>query len=228
MKTLFLSDFHLGSPLFNCRTDVINLINSPEFSRIVLVGDIIDNWEQTVLQTINEYNDIIGWINKRSKEIQIDYIVGNHDPNKESIMSIFPNVNIHESLKFKEGIIIHGHEFDDLVTKYDWVARLLFIPHWILERFGINIKAWFRNLFFSVSNKRDKKYYRSLVVGIQNECVEKYSSEYEFAVLGHTHFPEIITNGSFLYVNCGDLIHNKTYIIYDEESDVFKLYFLGI
>jgi UDP-2,3-diacylglucosamine pyrophosphatase LpxH len=84
-----------------------------------------------------------------------------------------------------------------------------------LERLKLNIKAFFRELFYSVSAKRDKDYYIKLVGDIEKSLIKKYRPNYNYLVCGHTHLPKINKDAGVQYVNCGDWVHNRTYVIYD-------------
>jgi hypothetical protein len=81
----------------------------------------------------------------------------------------------------------------------------------------LNIKAFFRELFYSISAKKDKKYYPDLVSDIEIKLKEKYLP-YGYVFCGHTHEPKIFEN----YVNSGDWVHNRTYIIYEDGKITLK------
>jgi UDP-2,3-diacylglucosamine pyrophosphatase LpxH len=216
MKNLFISDLHLGSPLFKSDNKIISLLDD-KYDNIYIVGDIIDVWEDCSKFIIEDHKELILKINSLSN---IKIVKGNHDPSIDKLKKIFPLSEISDCFSFKDYIfscaIVHGDEFDKLVTKYSWLAKLLFPIHWILQRLGLNIKAFFRKLFYSVSSKRNKKYYTKLVSDIEKNLIKKYRLVYNYIVCGHTHFPKIVNINGFRYINCGDWIHNRTYVIYNE------------
>jgi len=222
MRILFLSDLHLGSPLFESEDKVLSLLEE-EYDKIILVGDIIDIWESGLLSIIADNQILLKKINELENVIVIK---GNHDPNIPTLESVFYGKYVNDMYSFKvDGkliLVIHGDEFDWLVTKHSWLAKLLFPIHWILERFGINLKGWFRDLFCSISSKRDKKYYNELVLDMEKELFNKYKGFYDCIVVGHTHLPKIIEENNFIYVNCGDWVHNKTYIVYENGKFILK------
>jgi UDP-2,3-diacylglucosamine pyrophosphatase LpxH len=227
MKTLVLSDVHLGSPLVTNKLELIALIRSSKYDRIVLNGDIFDTWEQTFFSIILNNFDFVQSLKEVSKEKLIYYIMGNHDPDKKDLQKTFPDIVFSEKIKLNgDVLIIHGHEFDSLVTKYSWFAKLIFIPNWYFERlFHWNLKAFFRKLFYSISNKSDKKYFNKLIGDIEQQAVEKYKNECRYLIIGHTHTPKIVEGEECTYINCGDIIHNKTCIEFDETKQ-FK--FIGV
>lgn len=212
-KTLFLSDLHLGSPLFELGT-ICGLILSPEYERVFLVGDIFDVWEDGLTDIVRKNRTLVNAINIASKEKEVVYLIGNHDPLEEEVQQVLPQVKTCEEYEFDGGIIIHGHSFDESIIKYSWLAKFTFFFHWIFERFGINLKAFFRNLYFSISNKRNKGYYKNLVLDIEEEAIKKYQYKYKFVLMGHTHFPRHVFS-TIEYINCGDWIYNRSWAWYE-------------
>src|SRR5271170_4817050 len=74
-RTLFISDFHLGSP--HCKAKrLLNFLRDNSADRLYLVGDVLDH--ATYLKNWPEYhNDVLSQLSKTSNEIY--YIPGNHD-----------------------------------------------------------------------------------------------------------------------------------------------------
>lgn len=222
MKNLFISDLHLGSPLFKSENEIIALLDE-SYDNIYIIGDIIDSWEDDVDRIVNEYKGLIDKINNLNN---VRVIKGNHDPSIEKLQSIFSNCYVGNNDSFSDFIfsciVVHGNEFDNLVTKYSWLAKLTFPIVWIGERFGFNIKACCRELFYSISSKRNKNYYTKLVSDIEKNLIKKYRSNYNYLVCGHTHLPKINRDLGVQYVNCGDWIHNRTYVVYDSGEFTLK------
>lgn len=216
MKVLFLSDFHLGSPLFNSNDEIISLLNKYTYDNIFLLGDIIDSWEDNVTNITIRNDELLDEINKFDN---VTIVKGNHDPSIKVLETIFPNIHITDKYEYiidkKKAILLHGDEFDFMVTKYSWLARLFYPIHWLLERFGLNIKGFLRDLYCSMSNKRDKKYFNKLLLSVETGLVNKYRNDYDYVIVGHTHMPKVVNLPDCKYVNCGDWIHNRTYILYD-------------
>ena len=212
MKTLYLSDLHLGSPMFKSEDKILSLLNN-NYDQIFLVGDIIDTWEEPKEDTIRKYPLLIDRLN----EMESLFIVqGNHDPSVEELKEIFPNADITDScaIFYTEGqptAITHGHEFDNLIVKHYWLAKLLFPIHWVLERLGIDIRNCCNKLYHSVARKIQNKCYHDLVLNIEQDAVEEYKN-FRYIVMGHTHLPKLVASDNNIYINCGDWIDNKTYV----------------
>lgn len=223
MKVLFLSDLHLGSPLFESDSrNTISVLLDNDYDRVFIVGDIIDAWEDDLTDIGLKYKDLIEKINNLENVVIIQ---GNHDPSLAALQNFFPAKEVVMEYEFHDGeksmIIVHGDEFDKLVIKYSWAAKILFPIHWLFERVGLNLKGFFRTLFYSLSAKRDKDYYNDLVLDVEIELVKKYKDFFDCIIVGHSHFPKKVEGDGFIYVNCGDWTYNKSYVEY--ENGEFRL-----
>jgi UDP-2,3-diacylglucosamine pyrophosphatase LpxH len=222
MKNLYLSDIHLGNPFFESEEYIIKLLNN-EYKKIFLVGDIIDEWEDDVGDIVRDYKDLIDKLNSLDNLIVIK---GNHDPSLEDLKFIFPNAEVCDDYFDEDDntLVVHGHEFDKLINKYNWLAKILYPIQWLFERFSLDLSYFFRNLFYSIAAKKDKKYYPKLVLDIEHKIVSTYTL-YDNIIVGHTHFPKIVENkvDYISYINCGDWTHSCTYIEYNLEIKEFEL-----
>lgn len=221
MNLLFISDLHLGSPLFRAENKVLSLLNG-EYDRVFILGDVLDVWENDLDSIVFNNKRIIDRINKLDNVVVVK---GNHDPSIYELSSVFYNAIVCPayrcSVDGKIMVMVHGDECDELIIKYSWSAKLLFSIHWICQRFGLNIKGFFRNLFHSVSMKVDNKYYNELVLDIEKDLVSKYKDGCDCLIVGHTHFPKLIQRDNIVYINCGDWIWNRSYVVYKDNE--FKL-----
>ena len=212
MSILLLSDLHLGSPLSDCDKEIINLINNPKFELIYIVGDLIDEWEANPIKIVGDHQDLIDTIKNSPDRVKI--VMGNHDPDIVFMSSLFEGNGVADHFSVEGIMIIHGHQFDYMVKNYEWMYRLVFPIHWVLERLGINVKGFLAEVIHSIAAKKQKKYYDDLVMAIEKEAVKEYGM-FQHVVMGHTHLGKI-ADGDTTYVNCGSMTHDKTYVEYDE------------
>lgn len=221
MKLLFISDLHLGSPLFRFKNKVIRLLDD-KYDRVFILGDLLDIWEDSLESIVRDNRKIINRINELDNVV---IVKGNHDPSIFDLNSVFPNAMICSAYRYSVGdkilVMVHGDECDDLIAKYSWLARALFPIHWVCERFGINLKGFFRELFHSVAMKVNKQYYNDLVSGIEKELVSRYADGCDYLIVGHTHLPKIVKKGNVIYINCGDWTWNQSFAVY--ENNAFRL-----
>ena len=215
MKFLFLSDIHLGSPLFQEHDKLEEVLNS-NFEHLYLLGDILDVQERDLNKIIKRNKNIINRIKFLGSKVTI--IKGNHDPELSEIQSLFPKAKVLEESQFEKFKLIHGHEFGLPVLKYSFLVKLLFKLHWFFERIGINLQAIFRTLYISISSIINGEDYEDIILDVEKSIIDKYSGKYSGVICGHTHMPKQIEHGGFLYINCGDWIHNNTYLQLDDSG----------
>jgi UDP-2,3-diacylglucosamine pyrophosphatase LpxH len=224
MKDLYLSCVHLGNPLFKSEDKIKHLLEGG-YSNVFLLGDIFDEWEMSFKDIIEKYRSIVDKINELSESKQVVIIKGNHDPSLEEMEKVFPKAIIcYEFVTVNKGgrvVLIHGDQFDSSILQYYWVSKILYYLFvWpVTHILRINIRDWFKVLLHSIAAKREDKQYDTLVGMIENAAVEKL----KMVAMGHTHIPKIIKTDDSLYINPGDWIHNRSFIVYDHEEDVYTL-----
>jgi UDP-2,3-diacylglucosamine pyrophosphatase LpxH len=224
---LYLSDIHLGSPLFDSESDLIKLIKDDRFRRIFFVGDIFDVWEQELSKIQNDHHSFIAEVNNqiRSNKKEIIAIKGNHDPDEAMIKYVWPQAKICKDKYIeKDVIVIHGNEFDGAILKVEFFNKLLYYLFiWPIQKFfKYNIRDRFRSMLYSPASRRGKKHYDRLVLQIEKDAIKKYQDQYNYVIMGHTHFPKIVNCEEETchcdYINCGDWIHNRSYVIRDDDG----------
>jgi UDP-2,3-diacylglucosamine pyrophosphatase LpxH len=79
-KCIVVSDVHLGTELSN-RDRFINFIENLEsdVDHFVLLGDILDFWRRDPVGVLLENIDVIQKLTSLGPEIDVSYVVGNHD-----------------------------------------------------------------------------------------------------------------------------------------------------
>ena len=80
--TVIISDLHLGSPAFNESNSLkfLDYLEQLNFSRLIINGDLFDLWYAKLIKIVKDKDNVlIRLINLLTKDIQIIYIVGNHD-----------------------------------------------------------------------------------------------------------------------------------------------------
>jgi len=204
-----------------------------ECKYLYIVGDFIDGWLLSKrFKWHNNYNLIIQKILRMSRKgTQIFYVTGNHDDFLDQYCGLHLGDNIticreiiYKTLKDKKYLIIHGDQFDGIITQHKWVQH---IGSFIYE-FSLGLNKLFRIFKFSFSNFLKQK---------TKEAI-KYINNYEFilsdycknhncdgVVTGHIHQPENKYINDIHYLNCGDWIENNTSIIetLDGEFKLIKL-----
>jgi len=222
---LLISDMHLGSPMFELKEQLIKVLTDEKYSRIYIIGDLLDEWETDIDEIKEEFADVIDCINNSPKFVTI--IRGNHDPESSVLKSIFPNKPVYShyitDFRGRSVIMFHGDEFDFKITEHMTLSKFLFPIQWTFERAGFNLNKFLRNLYHSIAQKIGHKNYNDLVMDVEQEAAAKYA-EYDIFVMGHTHKEKLVKlNNNRFYINTGSLINYPVYVEFDEEEEIFKI-----
>jgi len=217
---IFISDLHIGSPLFKMEKEIVDLFNDTEVKEIYILGDLLDTWEESPYKTAEKKKDFIYELNQCGKIKVI--LRGNHDPETSVMKEIFTNAVIMDrhimTLFGKKAVLVHGDEFDNSVA---W-TRYLFFTHYLAERVGINMKGFFRNSYHKFLLFKNDLPKNSLVLNAEKLLIEKYSENFSLIICGHTHLAKLVRSGSMDYVNCGCVIYRPNYVVADKNTIILK------
>lgn len=242
VRTLFLSDIHLGTDDSKSR-EVVNVLKRVRCKRIVLNGDIIDGW---ALRRGKKWRSIHTRVirellKKMEKEkTEIIYLRGNHDDFMERFLPISlgklrcVKEFIHESAAGKKYLVLHGDGFDSVSTGHRWVAKLGAVSYDFL--LGVNrVYNRYRAIrgkdYYSVS-KAIKARVKSAVNFVSNyedklvELARKRACE--GIICGHIHTPADESKDGIHYLNSGDWVETMSCIVEGDKGDFSVLYYEDI
>ena len=225
-RSIFISDVHLG--FSGCSAEyLLEFLRSTRCDYLYLVGDIIDMWQmKKKLYWPQAHNDVIRTILGKAKHgTKIIYVTGNHDEFLRDYSGMtFGNLeivdeSIHKTKCGKKFLVIHGDQFDTVVTNskmlaligsglYDmllklngWVnfiRRKLGFPYWSLAKM---LKHRVKNAVNYISN-----YEKALSHAAKTHNVDGIIS-------GHIHHAEITHFEDIIYCNCGDWVESCTSLV---------------
>ena len=223
VRTLFLSDFHLGSKA--AKADfLLDFLRCHEAETIVLVGDIVDGWRlKRTWYWPQNCNDVVQkLLRKARKGARIVYIPGNHD----EFLRDFPGVHfggieverqiMHVAADGKRYLVLHGDEFDVVVRN----ARLLaYLGDWAYDAaivINMGLAAVRRRLglpywSFSAWAKLQVKHAVNFIGAFQ--CVvaeEARRHDADGVICGHIHHAVIEEIDGIRYINTGDWVESCT------------------
>ena len=239
IKSLFISDIHLGNP--NSQPEkLLEVFKNYEFENLFIIGDFIDltflkrkfYWNQnhsTVIQKVLRYD---------RKGVNVIYILGNHD---HYLRTLIENSSLEEIKSIKLGNIIicdeyiyktvsnekiyitHGDCFDGFIRIHPFL-------YWLGDNayeFSIKINKiynFFRKIFgleyWSLSSylKKNVKSILSFLSEYKKISQEKLKNENcDSLMMGHIHSPTL-EKGS--YYNTGDFCESCSYIIEDYKGNL--------
>jgi UDP-2,3-diacylglucosamine pyrophosphatase LpxH len=213
---VFMSDLHISSPLFKSDDAVISIYNDSSVDEVYILGDFFDTWEQNPFLTARKKSHLVSTINNSQKTRVL--LKGNHDPSIKTMSEIFDNVIIRYKFEIdlfgKRTLLIHGDEFDESKE----AGRAWFPVHYVLQRVGLNIKAFLRNSYHKFVMFKERKDYNSLILKTEKMIVDYYGNDYDIIITGHTHLPKVIKLDNCYYANCGSMVYKPTYIVADKSS----------
>jgi UDP-2,3-diacylglucosamine pyrophosphatase LpxH len=215
MKTLIISDLHIGSK--GCKTEeILELLKDESFERYILVGDIIDGWLFKKYKKFSyQHARVIRRLLKLSKDKEIIWISGNHDEFLRKYTPIeLGNIKVVDEF-IENGVwYCHGDMYDGVV-KLHWLGVLGSIGYdtaIVLDRFFKRL-GYKRSL--SKFLKKNVKAAISFIVDFENEMVRQAKKrQCHTVVCGHLHSPEDKIIDGVRYLNDGDWVENCSYIIY--------------
>ena len=238
IKTLFISDIHLGNSNSQANK-LLEILKTYEFDNLFIIGDFIDMtsmkrkyyWNQT-------HSTVIQKILRLSrKEVSVVYLLGNHDYYIRSVIEegniFFGNIlicdeYIYETVKGEKIYLTHGDCFDGFVRISPWLYWLGDVSYELSITIN-KIYNYFRRLFkleywsFSAYMKTKVKNAIKFLTEYKKLSELKIQEKgCDSIMIGHTHNPEIIEGK---YYNTGDFCESCSYIIEDFDGNI-KLMFV--
>lgn len=225
-RTIWLSDVHLGCK--DSKADyLLNFMRNSECSNLVLAGDIFDLWElKRQPKWHTSHTELLHLILERAQQgTRVVYVPGNHDEAARKFVHFHNGLvelhtrYTHETASGRKLLVVHGDEFDAMVTFNWWHARLGDITYDLLL---------FLNRWHSRINRAMGRPYWSLAnyikLGVKNVtlAVERFkqaacdlakSQEADGIVCGHIHCADLSLVDDCLYLNCGDWIESCTMLV---------------
>jgi UDP-2,3-diacylglucosamine pyrophosphatase LpxH len=219
MKTLIISDLHIGSK--GCKTEeILELLKDESFERYILVGDIIDGWLFKKYKKFSyQHAKVIRRLLKLSKNKDIIWISGNHDEFLRKYTPIeLGNIKVVDEF-IEDGIwYCHGDKYDGIV-KMRWLGMLGSVGYdlaIVIDRF---LKRFNKKTSLSKYLKDNVKAAVSFLVDFENEMVRQAKKrKCHTVVCGHIHTPSFKLIDGVYYLNCGDWIENCTHVVLTNNS----------
>lgn len=211
MKTLLISDTHIGDPRYTRDSALANLLANESFDQIVLVGDVIDLWVPW-WKSDTKQSKFITALNKLNTKII--WVIGNHDHNINT-RDIVPTAVACDYYKFidnkQEFLAIHGHQVYPF-KNMGWHSKLLtLLDVYLFKWFNINVQAlkdsWFNNI--RVCKRR-------------NQVMDRYGHLAPTIIIGHTHVQAHQSKNNIDIYDLGSILLNGTYGVIENGEFSFK------
>jgi UDP-2,3-diacylglucosamine pyrophosphatase LpxH len=238
IKTLFISDTHLGNPNSQAGK-LLKILKEYEFDNLFIIGDFIDmTYLKRKFYWNQDHSTVIQKILRLSrKEVNVVYILGNHDYYIRSVIEeeninfgriLICNEFIYTSLSGEKIYLTHGDCFDGFVRISPWLYWLGDVSYELSITIN-KIYNWFRKLlkleywsFSAYMKTKVKSAIKFLSEYKKISEVKVKEKNCDSIMIGHTHNPEIIDGK---YYNTGDFCESCSYIIEDFDGNI-KLMFV--
>ena len=226
VRTLFISDIHLGSKA--SKVDfLLDFLRDHDAETIFLVGDIVDGWRlKRSWYWPQNCNDVVQkLLRKGRKGARIVYVPGNHD----DFMREFPGIHfggievarnmIHQAADGKRYLVLHGDEFDVVVRGARFLAHLgdwaydvaIALNVWIARaRRALGLPYWSFSAWAKLQVKRAVNFIGEFQRVVAEEARR---NEVDGVICGHIHHAVIADIDGIAYINTGDWVESCTAVV---------------
>ncbi|PLK49205.1 UDP-2,3-diacylglucosamine diphosphatase [Uliginosibacterium sp. TH139] len=227
VRTLFLSDIHLGTRA--CQADrLLAFLREHPADKVFLIGDIIDFWAmKRSLAWTSSHNTVIQKLLRRARHgEEIILIPGNHDEALRLYCGMrFGDIRVerewvHETADGKRLLLVHGDEYDQVTRHHRWVAVLGDVSYNLLVRLNVWLSWARRKLgisgYWSLAGYAKRKVKTALQFIFDFEASVTHAARtrgLDGVVCGHIHWAAIREIDGLRYVNCGDWVDSCTAIV---------------
>ena len=219
-RALFLSDLHLGNPWCQAR-ELARFLSFFSCDSLYLVGDIVDGWKvRQRSRWPQSHRRVIQKLLQISQHTRICYITGNHDDFLDAFDGRrFGHIEIcrralHHTADGRRFSVLHGDEFDRVVKRHRWIARLGDRAYGVA--LGVNaglgaLRSWMGWEPWSLSDylKHKVKDVVGFLSDFEAAVLRETARERSAGVIcGHLHRPALKNMRSIVYANCGDWVES--------------------
>ncbi|MCX6865709.1 MAG: glycosyltransferase [Verrucomicrobia bacterium] len=227
VRTVFISDVHLGSPDSKAR-EAVDFLKHVKCAKLVLNGDIIDAWSlRRGAKWSDRHTKFVRTVLKMSEkdDVEVIYLRGNHDDVLDRFLPLafgpikFVREHIHESITGKHYLVVHGDGFDSVSSHHRWLAMAGSVGYDLLlyfNRIYNRWRAWRGHAYFSLSQKIKARvksavsYIDRYEIQLQQLALHRHC---EGIICGHIHTPEDRQVGDVHYLNSGDWVESLSAVV---------------
>lgn len=225
LRTLFLSDLHLGTR--GCQAELlIDFLKCHQADTIYLVGDIIDGWQLKKKKFWPKaHRHLFELLLDRGRNgCRIVYLPGNHDeflrssPKRRFNFVEFTDRAEHVTPDGRRYLVVHGDQYDVVIQKAKWVAYLgdrfyvtaLAMNTWLnIARRRLGLQYWSLGAFA----KRWVKQFVNIIGKFEQTVADELKHHDFYGIIcGHIHHAASKEIDGFHYLNTGDWVESCTAI----------------
>jgi UDP-2,3-diacylglucosamine pyrophosphatase LpxH len=222
-RAAFISDIHLGTR--GCQADrLLDFIRVLDCEKLYLVGDIVDGWKmKSGLYWPQAHNDVVQKVLRLARKgVEVIYIPGNHDDRLRDFCGVHfgglvvAKDAVHTAADGKRYLVIHGDEFDGVVTHARWLAfvgdwgyRALLSMNNSLNRMRrvLGLRDWSLSAYIKVKVKNALQFIENFEGALATEARRR---GVDGVICGHIHKAEMRDIDGITYINDGDWVESCT------------------
>jgi UDP-2,3-diacylglucosamine pyrophosphatase LpxH len=230
MRTLILSDLHLGSK--NCHAhEILEVLNSEPFDRLILNGDTVNNLNLRKLTPVHW--SVLDRLRTLARSRELILVRGNHDHDiyhemhtngqangngssfgARNVLPAILGVPMVEDYKLEIGgrpyLVLHGDRFDPTLNYYV-VSEMAEWCYQLSQKVNKKLAKWLK--------KKSKKWGGILEMVRGQSIAHARQQGFDGVVTGHTHYADDVRVGEVHYVNTGCWTEPPcTYVTVDAEQ----------
>jgi UDP-2,3-diacylglucosamine pyrophosphatase LpxH len=222
LRTLFLSDLHLGA--LGARAErILDFLETTPADCYVLVGDVLDLWQPLLPNWSREDQAVVDHLRQRHEDgSRIVYLVGNHDPVPDRApagrrLPVAPQAEIvHVAADGRRYLVLHGDVVDSRLVRAHVCTRLGSRIDHALRRMDQLLGA------LRHRTSGEARTTIGLLIGSVNDILyARRSHERRLVALarargldgvicGHFHIAGLHDAHGLIYANCGDWVDSFT------------------
>jgi UDP-2,3-diacylglucosamine pyrophosphatase LpxH len=226
VRTLILSDIHLGTP--ECKAnEVTDLLERTRCEKLILNGDIIDGWSLLRKGGWRRVHTrfLRAVLDKMERQgVEVVYLRGNHDDVLAQFLPLrvhnlrIAEEHVHEALRGRY-LVVHGDIFDIITLHHRYLAVLGHVGYQALLRLN-----QVYNRYRTLRGKEYRSLSRSVKARVKQAVrqVSRFEEHVQMLVksrgcrgliAGHVHTPANETIGRVHYLNSGDWVESLTALV---------------
>jgi UDP-2,3-diacylglucosamine pyrophosphatase LpxH len=241
VRTLFLSDIHLGFPHARVR-ELNEFLQGVEAECIVLVGDIIDalSLARRAFWSASHTEVVRTLLARQRAGTRLVYIPGNHDESLGMLAQMLRGQFevhrewVHRTARGERLLVLHGDQFDGAMVCPRWLSHLGDLLHGATLSVNHRVNNLRRALgrpYWPLAERL------KLRIGTSLRYIEQFEQlaarhaarfGYDGVVCGHIHRANLRHIAGTLYCNSGDWVESCSALIEDPRGQLQLLRWPGV
>jgi len=231
LRTVFISDVHLGTPGCQAKA-LLAFLKAHPSDRLYLIGDIIDGWQlRRRWFWPQSHNDVVQKVLRRARKgCKVIYVPGNHDEfARHFVGHKFGGVDvvedaIHTTADGRKLWVLHGDHFDGVIQYAKWLAYLGDNLYELTLRLNTHLNSLRARLglpYWSLSQYLKHRVKSALNYVLRFEgavAAEARKRGLDGVVCGHIHRAEMRDIDGTLYCNDGDWVESLTALVEHQDG----------